>query len=140
MTITVAGAMALQYLPHLMICPSFAAVAIPTTFAEAPMGVALPPISVPMANAGKNRDINTRSGCCQVGNNRDHCCCKRNVVDEGAGNRGNDDDNRNHQSDISAADFLNDTGKNLQDTSLLQASYNNEKADKEEKRLIIDLL
>ena len=51
MTITVAGAMALQYLPHLMICPSFAAVAIPTTFAEAPMGVALPPISVPMANA-----------------------------------------------------------------------------------------
>ena len=89
---------------------------------------------------GKNRDINTRSGCCQVGNNRDHCCCKRNVVDEGAGNRGNGDDNRNHQSDISAADFLNDTGKNLQDTSLLQASYNNEKADKEEKRLIIDLL
>lgn len=49
MTITVAGAMALQYLPHLMICPSFAAVAIPTTFAEAPMGVALPPISVPIA-------------------------------------------------------------------------------------------
>ena len=43
--------MALQYLPHLMMCPSFAAVAIPTTFAEAPIGVALPPISVPMASA-----------------------------------------------------------------------------------------
>ena len=43
--------MALQYLPHLMMCPSFAAVAIPTTFAEAPIGVALPQISVPMASA-----------------------------------------------------------------------------------------
>ena len=48
-TITVAGTIALQYLPHLMICPDFAAVATPTTFAEAPIGVALPPISVPIA-------------------------------------------------------------------------------------------
>ena len=41
----------MQYFPHLIICPAFAAVAIPTTFADAPIGVALPPKSVPMANA-----------------------------------------------------------------------------------------
>ena len=49
-TITVAGTIVLQYFPHLITYPCFAAVAIPTTFADAPIGVALPPMSVPMAS------------------------------------------------------------------------------------------
>ena len=141
MTITVAGAMALQYLPHLMICPSFAAVAIPTTFAEAPMGVALPPISVPMANAQERTVISIPgvvaarlviTGIIVAANgmlSMKALATAETMTMIAIIRR-----------DISAADFLNDTGKNLQDTSLLQASYNNEKADKEEKRLIIDLL
>ena len=136
MTITVAGAMALQYLPHLMICPSFAAVAIPTTFAEAPMGVALPPISVPMANA-QERTVISIPGVVAARLVITGIIVAANGIlsMKALATAGNDDDNRNHQSDISAADFLNDTGKDLQDTSLLQTSYNNEKADKEEKRL-----
>ena len=53
----VAGAIALQYLPHLIMWPLLAAVAIPTTFAEAPIGVALPPISVPIARAHARMEI-----------------------------------------------------------------------------------
>lgn len=37
----------MQYFFQLIGYPSFEATAIPTTFAEAPIGVALPPISVP---------------------------------------------------------------------------------------------
>ena len=55
-TIIVAGTITLQYRPHLIICPFFAAVAMPTTLADAPIGVALPPISVPIANAHANTD------------------------------------------------------------------------------------
>ena len=46
----VAGANRLQYFPQLIGYPSFAATEVPTTFADAPMGVALPPISVPIDN------------------------------------------------------------------------------------------
>ena len=48
-TIIVAGTETLQYLPQLIGWPSFWAIDVPTTFAEAPIGVALPPMSVPMA-------------------------------------------------------------------------------------------
>ena len=41
--------MSLQYLPQLMRNPCPEAMEIPTIFAEAPIGVALPPISVPIA-------------------------------------------------------------------------------------------
>jgi hypothetical protein len=41
--------------------PSFSAIAIPTTLAEAPIGVPLPPMSVPRANVqargGKGRPV-----------------------------------------------------------------------------------
>ena len=47
----VAAAIERQYLPQPTTYPSFAATLIPTTFADAPTGVALPPISVPTANA-----------------------------------------------------------------------------------------
>ena len=50
-TMMVAGAAYLQYLPHPIGCPFFEDTEIPTTFAEAPIGVALPPISVPIASA-----------------------------------------------------------------------------------------
>ena len=43
-----AGASHLQYLPQLTGCPAFAHIDVPTTFAEAPIGVAHPPTSVPM--------------------------------------------------------------------------------------------
>lgn len=46
-TITVAGTIFLRYGPHLITYPSLAAVAIPTTFADAPIGVALPPMLYP---------------------------------------------------------------------------------------------
>ena len=46
----VAGTSSLQYLPQLTGCPALADDASPTTFAEAPIGVALPPISVPIAS------------------------------------------------------------------------------------------
>ncbi len=41
----------MQYRPQLMGWPLLAAMEVPTTLAEAPMGVALPPMSVPMDNA-----------------------------------------------------------------------------------------
>ena len=47
-TSTVAGAAYLQYFPQPITWPSLAATEMPTTLADAPMGVALPPISVPM--------------------------------------------------------------------------------------------
>lgn len=47
----VAGAQALQYLPQPTGYPDLAATDVPTTFADAPIGVALPPTSVPIASA-----------------------------------------------------------------------------------------
>ena len=44
----VAGPEILQYLAQLIGCPDFAETEVPTTFALAPIGVALPPISVPI--------------------------------------------------------------------------------------------
>ena len=41
----------LQYVPQLTGCPALATTDVPTTFALAPIGVALPPISVPMERA-----------------------------------------------------------------------------------------
>ena len=58
-TMTVAGADTLQYLPQPMIWPFFAATAIPTTLAEAPIGVALPPISVPIDRAQASVAVST---------------------------------------------------------------------------------
>jgi hypothetical protein len=55
----VIGAITLQYFPHLIIYPSFDAVAIPTTLADAPIGVALPPISVPIARVQERTDKST---------------------------------------------------------------------------------
>ena len=43
-----AGASHLQYRPQLTGCPAFAHIDVPTTFADAPIGVAQPPTSVPM--------------------------------------------------------------------------------------------
>ena len=51
MTIIVAGADALQYFPQPILYPFLPATERPTTFAEAPIGVALPPTSVPIDNA-----------------------------------------------------------------------------------------
>ena len=48
-TITVAGTADFRYRFQLIGCPSRAAMEVPTTLADAPMGVALPPMSVPMA-------------------------------------------------------------------------------------------
>ena len=48
---TAAGALILQYLPQPTGCPDFAETEVPTTFALAPMGVPLPPISVPIESA-----------------------------------------------------------------------------------------
>ena len=48
-TISVAGANFLQYSPQPIGCPAFAAAEVPTTFADAPIGVAEPPTSVPIA-------------------------------------------------------------------------------------------
>ncbi len=50
-TIAVAGTDFLQYLPQPTGWPAFAITEVPTTFADAPIGVALPPTSVPIANA-----------------------------------------------------------------------------------------
>ncbi len=48
-TIAEAGTMYRQYLPQLTGLPCLRAAASPTTLAEAPIGVALPPVSVPIA-------------------------------------------------------------------------------------------
>ena len=67
-TITVAGTKNLQYLTQLIICPDFAETEVPTTFALAPIGVALPPISVrgilrPRGRARKELCSTNRSCC-----------------------------------------------------------------------------
>ena len=51
MTSTVAGTQYLQYLPQLMGWPLLADTDVATTLADAPMGVALPPRSVPSESA-----------------------------------------------------------------------------------------
>ena len=43
-----AGASHMQYRPQLTGCPALAHIDVPTTFADAPIGVAHPPTSVPM--------------------------------------------------------------------------------------------
>src|SRR4030043_1989625 len=50
----VPGRAYLRNLPQLTGCPSLSAIAVPTTLADAPIGVALPPISVPKANVHDN--------------------------------------------------------------------------------------
>ena len=50
----VAGNAVLQYSPQPIGYPSFAATEVPTTLADAPMGVALPPISVARDNVQAN--------------------------------------------------------------------------------------
>ena len=52
----VAGAIAAQYLPQPIGCPALLATAVPTTLADAPIGVALPPISVPMESVNASTD------------------------------------------------------------------------------------
>ena len=49
----------MQYFPQPIIWPSFAATEIPTTFADAPMGVALPPISVPIESVQARTERST---------------------------------------------------------------------------------
>ena len=49
-TIIIPGSAYLKNLPQLMGYPSLSAMAVPTTLADAPIGVALPPISVPNAS------------------------------------------------------------------------------------------
>ena len=58
-TITVAGTAFAQYVPQPILYPFLEATDVPTTFAEAPMGVALPPISVPMDNDHARLDSGT---------------------------------------------------------------------------------
>ena len=43
-----AGASHMQYRPQLTGCPALAHIDVPTTFADAPIGVAHPPTSVPI--------------------------------------------------------------------------------------------
>ena len=66
-TITVAGSDFLQYSPHPTGCPDFAATEVPTTFAEAPIGVALPPMSVHIerlhASVSSGTPVETESAC-----------------------------------------------------------------------------
>ena len=52
----VAGTQYLQYLPQLMGWPCLAAAEVPTTLAEAPIGVPLPPRSVPRESAQASTD------------------------------------------------------------------------------------
>jgi hypothetical protein len=49
-TRTIAGTAYVRYRPHPMGYPSRSDMAVPTTLAEAPMGVPLPPMSVPSAS------------------------------------------------------------------------------------------
>lgn len=56
MVMIVTGSMVLQYLPQPIMWPLCAAMDTPTTFAEAPMGVALPPMSVPQASVQESTD------------------------------------------------------------------------------------
>ena len=57
-TIIIAGAAVLQYLPHPIGYPFFAATDVPTTFADAPIGVALPPMSVPIDSVHARQSSN----------------------------------------------------------------------------------
>lgn len=55
----VAGTDTLQYSFQLIGCPCLAAIEVPTTLALAPIGVALPPISVPIAKVHDRMDKST---------------------------------------------------------------------------------
>ena len=65
-TIKVAGTAALQYFFQVMMYPCLAATEIPTTLADAPIGVALPPISVPIESAHANVESCKPSTCDKV--------------------------------------------------------------------------
>ena len=104
-TITVAGTIALQYLPHLMICPDFAAVATPTTFAEAPIRCcAASDIRTHRKRPCKDGKVYALR-CCKTVDNRDHCCCKRDIINKCTCYCRNPDDDRDHQIQVATADL-----------------------------------
>ena len=65
-TSTVAGAAYRQYFPQPIKCPFFAATEIPTTFAEAPIGVPQPPISVPIESAHARTERSMPPACARL--------------------------------------------------------------------------
>ena len=71
--------------------------------------------------------------------NRNHGCCKRNIIYKGTGNSGTPDDNSDHQLDISSADFGDQSCDHFQHTGLLQTTYYNKQSNKEQQRLVIYL-
>ena len=87
----------------------------------------------------KNGNIQARSLRNAV-DNGDHCCRKGNVVDNGACDGGEPQDDRYHQQQVAAAYHLDEACNKLENVRLLQTAYNDEQSDEEQQRLIIHLL
>ena len=69
----------------------------------------------------------------------DHGGRKGDVVDEGAGHGGAEEDDGQHQVDIAAADFSDALGQQVQHTAALQAADDHEEPDKEDQGIVVDL-
>ena len=69
----------------------------------------------------------------------DHGGREGDVVDEGAGHGGAEEDDGEHQVDIAAADFSDALGQQVQHTAALQPADDHEKPDKEDQGIVVDL-
>ena len=114
-TMTVAGADTLQYLPQPMIWPFFAATEMPTTLAEAPIGVALPPISVPIDRAQASVAVSTPWVAARLLITGSIVAAKGMLSIKALADGGHPDDNGDHQMEVTVADRADKAGDNLQD-------------------------
>lgn len=138
-TITVGNTSFEQYIFHVTGCPSFAATDVPTTFAEAPIGVALPPISVPI----ESDHASTESyGWCagKVSYDRYHSSGKRYIINKCTCNSRNPDYYSYHKHQVAAADLLNKRSNYFKYMCLFKTAYYYEQAYEEQQGFIINFL
>lgn len=85
----------------------------------------------------KNSQVDTGYIGCQIRDNRDHGRCEWNVIDKGTCHCRYDNDNSNHNSNISATDRSDKACQNFQNTGFLQTTYDNKQSDKEQQCFVI---
>lgn len=96
---------------------------MPTTFAEAPIGVALPPMSVPRASVHARNGSDLHPGSCSKAfDDRDHRSRKWDIINDRACYSGDPDNNNYNKGDISATDRMNKGCDQFENTGFFQTA------------------
>ena len=98
------------------------ATAMPTTFAEAPIGVALPPMSVPRASVHARTDRSAPEVAARLFDDRDHRSRKWNIINDRACYSGDPDNNNYDKCDISTTDRMNKGCDQFENTGFFQTA------------------